>query len=207
MIQLSGRGSLRISPLWRDRSSDGAFLCATRCLCMGNVSTEIPWLSPCLGPRMVVTNIIRCPVPPSFALYRLSQLVWGSPTFLLPLGYPSLYPSRSFPIATPMPMSTITVLSSSSSSSRSSDGLPFQRNMSDFELEQKRKSHQTPQKVRRRTAPLDYPSETVYRTNVSRLVAAKSRPFTVSGRIPVDPVTLTLFFRSKVSILSMMKLR
>lgn len=72
--------------------------------------------------------------------------------------------------------------------------------MSEFELEQKRnKSHSSPQKSRRRTAPHDYSTESVYRTNVAKMISIKSRPFTVSGRIPFDPATLVLFFRSKVS--------
>ncbi|KAJ7663166.1 hypothetical protein DFH06DRAFT_1189508 [Mycena polygramma] len=42
--------------------------------------------------------------------------------------------------------------------------------------------------------------EFVYREHVSRLIGAKSRPFTVSGRIPLDPSQLVLFFRSKTGI-------
>jgi len=101
-----------------------------------------------------------------------------------------------------MPLSTITSLSSSSSSSRVSDGLPFARNMSDFEVEHTlSKIHSTPTKGRRRKiASVQYENELAYRASVSRLIVVKSRPFSVSGRIPVDPASLTLFFRSKSGI-------
>jgi hypothetical protein len=39
--------------------------------------------------------------------------------------------------------------------------------------------------------------EFIYREHVSKLIGAKSRPFSVSGRIPLDPSHLVLFFRSK----------
>ncbi|KAF7297490.1 hypothetical protein MIND_00982800 [Mycena indigotica] len=42
-----------------------------------------------------------------------------------------------------------------------------------------------------------YDPEFVYRENVSKLIAAKTRPFSVSGRIPLDPAHLVLFFRAK----------
>lgn len=41
----------------------------------------------------------------------------------------------------------------------------------------------------------------VFREDISALLAAKSRPFSVSGRIPIDPVQMQLFFRSAVRIL------
>jgi hypothetical protein len=47
-----------------------------------------------------------------------------------------------------------------------------------------------------------YDPEFMYREHVSRLIGAKTRPFTVSGRIPLDPSHLVLFFRSKVPRLS-----
>jgi hypothetical protein len=43
-----------------------------------------------------------------------------------------------------------------------------------------------------------YDTEFLYREYISRLIAAKARPFSVSGRIPLDPSHLVLFFRSKV---------
>ena len=45
----------------------------------------------------------------------------------------------------------------------------------------------------------DFDEEAAFRTSVAALIAAKARPFCVSGRIPVDPSSLILFFRSKVS--------
>lgn len=42
--------------------------------------------------------------------------------------------------------------------------------------------------------------EFIYRENVSRLIGAKTRPFSVSGRIPLDPSHLVLFFRSKSGV-------
>ncbi|KAJ7058740.1 hypothetical protein C8F01DRAFT_1370941 [Mycena amicta] len=42
-----------------------------------------------------------------------------------------------------------------------------------------------------------YDPEFVYRENVSKLIVAKTRPFSVSGRIPLDPAHLVLFFRAK----------
>ena len=46
-----------------------------------------------------------------------------------------------------------------------------------------------------------YDPELVYRENVSKLIGAKTRPFSVSGRIPLDPAHLVLFFRAKVRTL------
>ncbi|KAK7018280.1 hypothetical protein R3P38DRAFT_2982063 [Favolaschia claudopus] len=42
--------------------------------------------------------------------------------------------------------------------------------------------------------------EFMYREHVSKLIGAKSRPCSVSGRIPLDPSHLVLFFRSKTGI-------
>ncbi|CAL1709813.1 unnamed protein product [Somion occarium] len=72
--------------------------------------------------------------------------------------------------------------------------------MSDFEVETPTKMHATPPKMRRRRVSSDYDSEVAYRNRVARLIAAKARPITASGRIPVDPASLTLFFRSKSGI-------
>ncbi|KAK7678715.1 hypothetical protein QCA50_018297 [Cerrena zonata] len=72
--------------------------------------------------------------------------------------------------------------------------------MSDFEVETPVKMHSSPHKIRRRRLSSDYDSEVAYRNRIARLIAAKARPFTVSGRIPVDPANLTLFFRSKSGI-------
>ncbi|KAF8212612.1 hypothetical protein K438DRAFT_1565678 [Mycena galopus ATCC 62051] len=43
-------------------------------------------------------------------------------------------------------------------------------------------------------------AEFIYREAVSKLMGAKSRPFSISGRIPLDPSHLVLFFRSKTGI-------
>ncbi|KAH9995919.1 hypothetical protein BJV74DRAFT_911574 [Russula compacta] len=40
----------------------------------------------------------------------------------------------------------------------------------------------------------------IERTSIANVIAAKARPFAVSGRIPVDPASLTLFFRTKSGI-------
>ena len=40
--------------------------------------------------------------------------------------------------------------------------------------------------------------EAALQTHVPPLLAAKARPFTVSGLIPLDPANLVVFFRSKV---------
>src|ERR1700761_9320376 len=45
-----------------------------------------------------------------------------------------------------------------------------------------------------------YDPEFLYRESVSKLIAAKTRPFSVSGRIPLDPSQLVLFFRSRVRV-------
>ncbi|KAI0795730.1 hypothetical protein C8Q75DRAFT_712221 [Abortiporus biennis] len=76
--------------------------------------------------------------------------------------------------------------------------------MSDFEVEHtptKTHHHYSPSsKSRRHKTSTTYESEVAYRASISRLIVAKARPFSVSGRIPFDPVTLTLFFRSKSGI-------
>ncbi|OCH90504.1 hypothetical protein OBBRIDRAFT_812697 [Obba rivulosa] len=101
-----------------------------------------------------------------------------------------------------MPLSTISSISTSTTSSHYSDGLPFPRNQSspDFEVESVlSKVPLAPSQARRRRSS-DKDAEAIYRASVSALVTAKARPFTVCGRIPVDPTTLTLFFRSKGGI-------
>jgi hypothetical protein len=71
--------------------------------------------------------------------------------------------------------------------------------MGDFQIERIPKS---PQPVSR-TAALrrdEYENnEQAFRDSVARLLTASTRPFAVSGLIPLDPSTLVLFFRSKVS--------
>ncbi|GBE83479.1 hypothetical protein BKA93DRAFT_723708 [Sparassis latifolia] len=102
-----------------------------------------------------------------------------------------------------MPLAIASVLSSPSASSRSSDGLPFPRNlsMSDFEVEHVApKTPVTASKAQRRRTSSDFDSEATFRSNVTALIAAKARPFAVSGRIPIDPAVLILFFRTKSGI-------
>ncbi|EPS93743.1 hypothetical protein FOMPIDRAFT_1170255 [Fomitopsis schrenkii] len=62
------------------------------------------------------------------------------------------------------------------------------------------KTPHTPPKARRRRASDEFDNETAFRTSIATLLSSKTRPFTVSGRIPVDPSVLTLFFRSRSGI-------
>lgn len=104
------------------------------------------------------------------------------------------------------PQGIMNVLASPAGS-RYSDGshgtpLPFGRSpsMSDFEVERApRQSPANPKRQLNRRSNVEYDNEQVLRTSVSQLLAATTRPFTVSGRIPLDPAVLVLFFRSKVS--------
>ncbi|KAF9462249.1 hypothetical protein BDZ94DRAFT_1220187 [Collybia nuda] len=85
--------------------------------------------------------------------------------------------------------------------SRLSDGLPFHRvpSVSDFQIERVPKSSN----VNRRSMPAaepGYEDGIVFRDYVSRLLSARSRPFSVCGRIPFDSSQLVLFFRSKSGI-------
>lgn len=101
------------------------------------------------------------------------------------------------------PTSAMGILASptQSTASRWSDGsgnyggaLP---NISDFEIERAPKSPGPKKALIRRQPGND--GEQALQNSVARLFGAKSRPFTVSGRIPLDPAALVLFFRSKVS--------
>ncbi|KAH7929025.1 hypothetical protein BV22DRAFT_1030059 [Leucogyrophana mollusca] len=91
-----------------------------------------------------------------------------------------------------------------SDGSRTSDnGLPFHRNpsLSDFEIERAPKvSNGVPRRPNSRRLQSDYGNENALRASVSRFIAAKARPFSVAGRIPMDPTALVLFFRSKSGI-------
>lgn len=96
--------------------------------------------------------------------------------------------------------SMLSRLADRSHHSNRDNALPFNRSpsTSEFEIE-----HATPsyskRSLARRSQP-DFDGEQVLRTSVSRLIAARTRSFTVSGRIPLDPSALVLFFRSKVRI-------
>lgn len=121
---------------------------------------------------------------------------------------PSSSPSLVFPLAMfPPSILSSPALSSASrlsdGSSRHSDqGHPFPRtkSQSEFEIERPHKSATSvPKRPSARRLQSDYAAEHALRASVSRFLTAKARPFTASGRIPLDPSALVLFFRSKVS--------
>jgi hypothetical protein len=73
--------------------------------------------------------------------------------------------------------------------------------ITDFEIEGlPTKSGVTSRRVASRRDQSAFDEEYIFRDSVSRVLAAKSRPFTVSGHIPYDPSVLVLFFRSKVNL-------
>ena len=68
---------------------------------------------------------------------------------------------------------------------------------SGFQVEKRARS---PNPMGRQAMPQpDYREENLYREHVSVLISAKDSQFAVSGRIPIDPAQLVLFFRSKVT--------
>jgi hypothetical protein len=82
---------------------------------------------------------------------------------------------------------------------RSSNEYPqFHRSpsVSDFQIEHVPKSSV----IRRSIPPAEpgFDQALAFRDSVSRLLSARSRPFSVCGRIPLDSSQLVLFFRSKV---------
>ncbi|KII91868.1 hypothetical protein PLICRDRAFT_524272 [Plicaturopsis crispa FD-325 SS-3] len=81
------------------------------------------------------------------------------------------------------------------------NALPFNKstNISDFEIERTPRTS-PPGRALARMVPNDFDNEHVLRASVAALLAAKARPYTVSGRIPLDPSSLVLFFRSKSGI-------
>ncbi|KIY72072.1 hypothetical protein CYLTODRAFT_429157 [Cylindrobasidium torrendii FP15055 ss-10] len=87
-----------------------------------------------------------------------------------------------------------------------SDTLPYVKSLpspglSDIHIE---RGPRTPRQRRSLAAaplaPLGYEQEVEYRQHVSSLLAAKNAVFSVSGRIPLDPSQLVLFFRTKSGI-------
>ena len=77
--------------------------------------------------------------------------------------------------------------------------MPFQSPASaDFEIERGTNIRGAARPPLRR-AVSDYSNEALLQSSIANAIAAKARPFAISGRIPVDPATLTLFFRTKVS--------
>ena len=114
-------------------------------------------------------------------------------------------------LSSPFAMFPLSVLSSPAlsaasrlsdgSSSRHSDQGHRSKSQQDFEIERPLKSATNPPKrPSSRRHKSDYAAEHALRGSVSRLLIAKARPFTASGRIPLDPSALVLFFRSKVRL-------
>ena len=110
-----------------------------------------------------------------------------------------------------MPRSISTLSSSSSSTLYSTNGraVPTTKSYTDFEVERNDKlSLKSPiySRTSHSRVPLvksnsDYGVQQVLQNNVSSLLAAKSKPFSISGHIPLEPGALTIFFRSAVCIL------
>ncbi|TFK52832.1 hypothetical protein OE88DRAFT_1627401 [Heliocybe sulcata] len=80
--------------------------------------------------------------------------------------------------------------------------LPFERSVSNSDFEVERSPGRTPHrayKPLRRQSP-GYDAEQRFCSALSALCSAKNRPFSVCGRIPLDPSQLVLFFRTKSGI-------
>jgi hypothetical protein len=76
--------------------------------------------------------------------------------------------------------------------------MPFQSPASaDFEIERGLDIRGATRPPLRR-AVSDYSNEALLQTSIANVIAINARPFAISGRIPVDPASLTLFFRTKV---------
>ncbi|KAI5119467.1 hypothetical protein M0805_007201 [Coniferiporia weirii] len=111
-----------------------------------------------------------------------------------------------------MPRSNNTALSSSSSSASHSHSagrspLPFTRSVTDFQVERsERVLHKSPTYVRPASRTVlsrtssEYGPEVMNQHSVSSLMLAKARPFSISGHIPLEPNSLTVFFRSQSGI-------
>ena len=99
-----------------------------------------------------------------------------------------------------MPLSTISSMSSPTPSRYPDLPVPRTQSVSEFEVEHSvtGKTPYTPSKPRRRGSDPEYDSQAAYRAAIAAIVSAKAQPFAVSGRVPMDPSNLTLFFRSKV---------
>ena len=132
-----------------------------------------------------------------------------------PLVFWSLVPLRPRPLhKIIMPGSNITALTnpSSSSGSHSQSGrpsLPFSRSYTDFEMERAERAPKVPPSytrsppkgiLRKGTSFVEppHPTEDVFHNTVTSLMTAKSRPFSISGHIPLEPGALTIFLRSQV---------
>jgi hypothetical protein len=86
--------------------------------------------------------------------------------------------------------------SPSGRSSNEYSSFPRSPSVSDFQIEHVKSSAA----VRRSMPPAEpgFDEALTFRDSVSRFLAARSRPFSVCGRIPFDSSQLVLFFRSKV---------
>jgi hypothetical protein len=73
----------------------------------------------------------------------------------------------------------------------------FRSPSADFEIEHVLSPRMQPRPPMRR-AVSDYANESLLQSSIATVIAAKARSFAITGRIPVDPATLTLFFRTKV---------
>jgi len=73
--------------------------------------------------------------------------------------------------------------------------MSFQGPSADFEIE-RGTNPRGPARPPLRRAVSDYANDALLQTSIANVIEAKARPFVVSGRIPVDPATLTLFFRA-----------
>lgn len=109
------------------------------------------------------------------------------------------------------PLSILSSPTPSAASSRLSDGsrhsdshsvaFPRNRSIPDFEIERlPKQSNGASKRPAVRRMQSDYGAENSLRVSISRIIAAKARPFTASGHIPLDPSALVLFFRSKGGI-------
>ena len=119
--------------------------------------------------------------------------------------WPSLSPALSSTTiagvqAATMPLSTISNMSSPTPSRYPDLPVPRTQSVSEFEIEHSvsGKVPYTPSKPRRRASDPEYDSQAAYRAAIAAIVSTKARPFALSGRVPMDPTHLTLFFRSKV---------
>ena len=100
-----------------------------------------------------------------------------------------------------MSLSALSTMSSPTPSRYPDLPVPRTQSLSEFEVEHTMspgKPMHPVSKPRRRGSDPDYDPQAAYRAAIASIVSSKARPFTISGRVPMDPTNLTLFFRSKV---------
>ena len=144
-----------------------------------HVVTDIVW--PCTRLRTTRRHINRAPLSPAAS-------------FAAPFPQDNTVMSTSPPSLHSSPRS--------STSSRSSDGgLPFPGSPSNlsFEVEHMPSKTSSTSSPRRRKLSSERECEAALKACLTLLSGAKVRPFTVSGKIPLDPSNLICFFRTKVS--------